>query len=596
MSLRAKLFSALTALALAPLILFGVIAYLVSSNSLNQVEQNSLRSGIESTDRALKLIEQNLAHGLIDYTDYDEMHAQVLKPAIDPDFINGNFSPDTAVSAYGVYNLNAIGVWNKAGQLLYVTGPANTLGQNLGAQLLQALTIEQPQTMLISLNKMIYLVSIGSIRTSDGKDPNGVILFARAFGTTDVEQIKALTGADLALYIDDQMVASTTQATVTPAFADLKRAAGGQQVFNLSNADTALALQPLLDNAGKQIGTLVVTESRAAITAAQNSSIAIMIPVFILTALLSILVALWLRNSISQPLQAMALSADKIAGGDLAERVEKAVVRDELSQLADAFNRMAEKLAVRVELSESENTRLKSVDEYRLNIMTSISTALQQPLSAIQLHAQTLRMEMYGALNEPQRASLQEIKQAVEAQQALLDKLIDLAQAQQKQLKMRHETFTLENVVTVATRQVKKRYAGKYIELQTDLPLTLPPLAGDLTRTTQVFEDLLTWAFESSVARGIVQLRAVVGKNDVNVALITTGHPLGTSEQGSFFDLFPTSTDSQTAERSAVGNGLGRAFAKALIEQQGGHIAVQPTVTGNAINFNILLDAAAAAL
>ena len=86
MSLRAKLFTALTALALIPLILFGTIAYFVASNSLVQVEQNNLRASIDGTNRALALIKQNLARGLIDYADYDEMHAQALKSAIDPSY------------------------------------------------------------------------------------------------------------------------------------------------------------------------------------------------------------------------------------------------------------------------------------------------------------------------------------------------------------------------------------------------------------------------------------------------------------------------------------------------------------------------------
>jgi len=266
---------------------------------------------------------------------------------------------------------------------------------------------------------------------------------------------------------------------------------------------------------------------------------------------------------------------------------------------------MAEKLTVRVGLSESENARLKSIDEYRLNFLTSISTALQEPLTTIQLRSQTLRMEMYGRLNQAQMASVQEIHQAADMEQDLLTKLIELSQAQQKQLKMRHEVFTLENVVTTAARQVKKRYAGKFIDLQTDIPLTLPTLSGDFPRMAQVFEDLLTWAFENVSARSVVQLHAVAGKNDVAVSLITTGHVLTPSEQSSFFDLFPTTNHPTPADRttttggvpgnvsSAINNnnmGLGLAFVKALIEQQGGSIRVQPGANGNIINFNILFD------
>src|SRR5256885_888744 len=86
-----------------------------------------------------------------------------------------------------------------------------------------------------------------------------------------------------------------------------------------------------------------LSPSRQSTAAAQQSIAKTLTLGAIAGVILVIIVGLILGRSIAGPLLAMANTADKIAGGDLSQRVV-APSRDELGRLADAFNQMAAKV------------------------------------------------------------------------------------------------------------------------------------------------------------------------------------------------------------------------------------------------------------
>ncbi len=589
MPLRTKLLLSLVLIAVIPLILFGFTAYQVSTNSLMSIERDNLEGALDSTNRALLDIQHNLARYLQDYCNWDDLHNQSALDAPDMDWIKINLAPETPTSTYNTFNLNLLGLWNHSSKLLYSVGPIDDAAKQLDAMIKNAPNVDAPQATLVAIGQDVYLIGFAAIRNSEAKEPNGVLLFGRKLGADDVAQIKALTGYDVALYKDLQSIAATDAITVTPLPDELRRAAAGNELFNQTDANAALAFKPVQDEAGNTIMTVVVWRSRSAVVAAQASIASTLALWFGIGALLAVIVALILGRSIARPLIAMANTADKMASGDLSQRVAApSHVQDELGRLANAFNQMASKVGARVTESESENERLQAIDEYRLNLLTAITQALHTPLNTVKSHSEALELAQYGALNDAQKRSAGAIHRAAAVQEALLADLLDFAKAQQKQLRLNRERVRLNVVVNEVMPSIQQRYAAKHIQFNTALADELPPLFADATRVEQILDNLLDRAFDFTLPGGRVELSArptLDHAGTVEVSISDTSTGLSNEEKAKLFELFYTPTHNGS---NGAGHGLGLAFVKALLEQQGGTIRVDTQQgKGNTFTFTL---------
>lgn len=91
-----------------------------------------------------------------------------------------------------------------------------------------------------------------------------------------------------------------------------------------------------------------------------NNIAFIFVTASVIAAMISMLVAVLIARSITQPIGEMREQALRIAKGDYSHKVE-VKARDELGQLAETFNRLAERIEETQEAMESERNRLNSV-------------------------------------------------------------------------------------------------------------------------------------------------------------------------------------------------------------------------------------------
>lgn len=587
MSLRTRLLLSFIVIAIVPLALFGLTSYQAATTSLNAVERDNLSGALDSVNRAFDDIQKTLSRTVQDNSNWDDLHDQVAKDPTDADWMKTNFSPDVPTSTVNTFNLNVFSVWRGSDKSLFSVGPADQVSQKLGDKLPNILSANKPQALFLTVDKDIYLTSFASIRTSKGEDPNGVILMGRVLGKDDLAQIKALTGYDVALYQGQNQVAIAATETVTPGPTDLQVAATGKQVFNQSDPTVALAYQPIKDDAGNTLATVVVWRPRQAVTAGQTSIAGTLAVSFAVAAALAVIVSILLGRSIAQPLLAMADRAAKMSAGDLSQRmVAPWRAKDEVGRLAEAFNEMADKVGTRVTTSESENVRLQAMDEFRLNLLTAITQALRGPLSSIKTHSEELDMALYGSLTEPQRRSTSVIRRAAAVQEALLADLMDFARAQQHQLQISRARLRLQTAVRDVLTTVQPRYADRNVELTVRVPEDLPPLFADNTRVEQILETLLGWAYDYSLPGGQIILSAVPERGVMAISVSDTSGGLSVEDQQHVFDLFYH--PSRNGKEAVTSNGLGLALIKVLIEQQGGSIRLEVLPgRGNVFTFTL---------
>jgi two-component system OmpR family sensor kinase len=173
----------------------------------------------------------------------------------------------------------------------------------------------------------------------------------------------------------------------------VRAAAGHRQAYYLvgsGDGESLIALQPLRAG-GKVVGLVQLSESTAPLQATQRRLLLVLLIatgalVLLALVLLPLLVARALR-----PLRRVTEASTALAGGDLARRVELPPSRDEVGQLARAFNDMASAVQQAVAVrTESESGMRRFVGD--------ASHELRTPLTTIQGQ---LDMLSRGAVDDP---------------------------------------------------------------------------------------------------------------------------------------------------------------------------------------------------
>jgi signal transduction histidine kinase len=169
----------------------------------------------------------------------------------------------------------------------------------------------------------------------------------------------------------------------------------------------------------------------------------------------ALLLILGLSRRILAPVEALTAAVRRMEAGDLSQRVE-IESRDEIGELARAFNAMADGL-----------TRL---EELRRNLVSDVAHELRTPLSNIQGYLEALQ----DGVVEPKRRITDSLYEEALLLNRLVDDLQELALAEAGQLRLERRPVVLADVVDRAVEAVRPRAAAKEVGLRVNPPEDLP--------------------------------------------------------------------------------------------------------------------------
>jgi signal transduction histidine kinase len=289
--------------------------------------------------------------------------------------------------------------------------------------------------------------------------------------------------------------------------------------------------------------------------------------VAVVAGLAALALSLLLSRRILGPVEALTTAARRMEKGDLAQRVD-VQSKDEIGQLARAFNAMAEGLA--------------RLEELRRNMVTDVAHELRTPLSNVRGYLEAFR----DGVIEPDPAAIDSVYEEAMLLNRLVDDLQELSLAEAGQLRLDRRTVDLDDVVSRTTEGLQARAAAKDIVLTTDLPADLPLVDVDPHRIVQILGNLLGNALTHTPSGGEIRLTA--GKTDAEVELHVsdTGQGIPSEHLPYVFERFYRVDPSRS--RVTGGTGLGLAIAKQLVEAHGGTISVQSKVgNGTRLSFTL---------
>jgi signal transduction histidine kinase len=267
---------------------------------------------------------------------------------------------------------------------------------------------------------------------------------------------------------------------------------------------------------------------------------------------LSILMVQVLARGMTSPLREMAAATRAMAQGDYGRRVT-ATSRDEVGELARAFNAMAAELA--------------ETDRMRRDLVANVSHELRTPITALQAGLENL----VDGVEPPGPEQLRTMLKQAERLGRLVTQLLDLSRLESGAIPLQRSNFKVLPVLEDAADESRLHAPHVQVSVSVDDPALAAD--GDPERVHQVVANLLENAIRHSPAGGRVEVRARPDKGRVAIEVLDEGPGIPEEEASRVFERFYRADTARSS--SAGGAGLGLAIARWIVDLHGGDIRAE---------------------
>jgi signal transduction histidine kinase len=265
--------------------------------------------------------------------------------------------------------------------------------------------------------------------------------------------------------------------------------------------------------------------------------------IFLLTAGAVILIAAIISSVTSmhqsQPMKEIAAAARQFGHGELDVRVDVGQRQDEIGDLAEAFNTMAESL------SNSEKRRSEFI--------ANVSHELKTPMTTIAGFADGI---LDGTIPpEKERDYLQIISSETRRLSRLVRSMLDLSRLQ-SDARLAQQQFDICETLVRTLVSLESKVNAKALEVDMNLPEEPVSVWGDQDAITQVCYNLLDNAIKFSRENGTLGVSVTAKGAKASIAISNQGDTIPPEELPLIFDRFHKTDHSRSVDRDGVGLGL----------------------------------------
>ena len=376
--------------------------------------------------------------------------------------------------------------------------------------------------------------------------------------------VRRLSGPDtgvLVFDVDGALVAASetdedVEAWPQPTAEQLAASLSGLErsvVVDQQTHRTLVLLLPLREPDGAIVGVLELARSLE-LTDQLEARLRTILAVGTLVALL-VAAGLGLRatRSALRPLDYVIRAARRIGAGKLDERLRLAR-RDEIGELAEAFDNMLDRLA--------------AVLAAQRRFVADAAHELRTPLTALGGMVEMLQMGADRGDPATVRRMLDTMDREIGRLGRLVTDLLTLSRLDAEQ-PVTLAPVELAPLVTEVAHQMQLLARGQDVQLRIEAS---PPVLGDADRLKQVLINLADNALKFTPAGGQVELRLEQVDGRARLAVADTGSGIAPELLPGVMDRFARGDASRA--RATGGSGLGLAIARGIVEAHGGDIAI----------------------
>ena len=264
---------------------------------------------------------------------------------------------------------------------------------------------------------------------------------------------------------------------------------------------------------------------------------------FLITATAVILIAAIISSVTSmrqsKPIKEIAAAARQFGHGELSVRVDVGHRRDEVGELAEAFNAMADSL------SKSEQRRSEFI--------ANVSHELKTPMTTIAGFADGI---LDGTIPpEKEKQYLQVISSETRRLSRLVRSMLDLSRLQSDERAAQQQFDICETMLRVLV-SLESKINAKHLNVDAQLPDDPVQVWGDQDAITQVCYNLLDNAAKFSPENGPLRISITTKSSKAYISISNEGQTISPEELPLIFDRFHKTDHSRSADRDGVGLGL----------------------------------------
>lgn len=241
----------------------------------------------------------------------------------------------------------------------------------------------------------------------------------------------------------------------------------------------------------------------------------------------------------------------------------------EIIFLAFEFNRMASQIHKSYLQLKKKNAELKELDEFRSNLIDTVSHEFRTPLTSIQGYTSRLLRQDIEIDEETKQKSLRTIKKQSERLSRMVEDLLVVPDIEGARINAKLEPVWLNKTAEAAIMLVKKEDREVLNSISEDFPLVI----ADKDRLEQVFVNLFENAQKYATPQTPIVAEASVKGDYAIISVSNDCEYIQDKKLQKLFEKFTRIDDKTT--RTTRGTGLGLFIVKGLVEAMNGEIKLK---------------------
>src|SRR5512135_3769791 len=270
-----------------------------------------------------------------------------------------------------------------------------------------------------------------------------------------------------------------------------------------------------------------------------------------------------LSSTVTDRIHALKAVAGQLAQGDLQARAQ-VTGRDEVSDLAESFNRMAAQL-------QAADQKQREIEHLRADLIAWVGHDLQTPLASIRAILEALADGVVEDAPSVQRYLLT-AQRDVRSLSLLIDDLFQMAQLDAGGLPLDREDSSLADLISDTLESFSELAVRQGLTISGSADISIDPVFMDTMSIGRVLNNLIGNALRHTPSGGSVTVLARRTTRGVEVAIQDNGEGIQPEDLPKIFESFYRGEKSRS--RATGGAGLGLAISLGIVRAHGGDIVV----------------------
>lgn len=304
---------------------------------------------------------------------------------------------------------------------------------------------------------------------------------------------------------------------------------------------------------------------------------------------------------VTRPLGELETAAERIEAGDMSIDVSHIGNKDEIQDLAEKINSMAEQLRHSYENLENQvkertdelasaneilnkqreqlekaNEILQETNQYKSDFLAIMSHELRTPLTSILAFAEIWERSNTSR-DEKERDAVHEVRENGQLLLYMVDNILEMAKADAGKTELLVEPVDMVDLINTVEKYLRFLAEKKTIDLSMQVDSAVPIIIADWEKIRRIIENLASNAIKYTKRGGKVDISVTYDEDRDGIVIAVKDNGIGISKDNLPYIFEKFTQIEKSSQKRYSGSGLGLAVVKELSELHGGLASVEST-------------------